>query len=487
MPIEEYKVEEKKRISNLIFFSNDLLQELKDTGFNLNENMDVLPKELTMNEFIGKNITISYSNTRYSLDLINNITEYKNIRFIDDAKKSHVIVPNINVFDFYKRYKEIIVNLYKPYNVGSIQTSLFKQIRKTRSESFIDAYLKNYTGAPYSTNPVDNFIFIIRSFPFFKVIFNKQFLGLDKSIFYKIISDELDPYLKNGGISSVPYADSTMTNRLMPFLFNENRIHNLIMIDKNSHRLEDYFFSLKFEPFLFNSTNGIENVRKYFNSFLKGTDFVQENLPVVNLESAGLVQIASGQFIIQDKMKFMNFINPTSNRLERLFALYLLFTERDISTYTNDYLKYILSYFVINLYFIFQYTRGIGDLVNRMPFESLTVIEIKELCNASATLKYKKNILFFKIISAFSLYQDQKITTTEVYVKEKLNQFSHFLYLYNYFKSQDKFFFPLFLFLSGSDENVKVIPNKKNQSEVLDNLVCLYDKIFKNTKIFIMK
>lgn len=492
-----------KKISNTVFFSNDILSELSRLrDFNKIKKENKLPKELTMNEYIENRLTITNSNIHYSLDVINNISEYNNIKFIDDVKKTNIKIPktsNINIYSFYKRYEEILNNLYKVNTIGNNSFTLYEIMKNKNINSYIDEYLINYCGAPYSLNPIDNFIYFIRYFPFFRVIFNKQFIKDENSIFYKIISDNLDPYRKKSDNILIKYddlkLDKLFTNNLLKFLFNEERLHNITSIDKNSKRLEDYFFKLTLNNFfiLITRDDSLNKIRNNFNFIKHGIDF--SNGKKITIEELGLKKIGNKTFILNNENNFKRAIlNNQEKKLHCLFLIYLLITEDNILNYSNDYLYYMVSYFVLKNYFIFCYIKNIKNIKDHLIFEEILDTDITnvigvDINNDIVSKKYFTNRFYFKIMSALYLFEsDDNLTKSvnEISVEEEVNQFSHYLYLYNYFKTQDKDFFQTFLFLSTSNENTKIIQNKKINSDILDNIISIYDLSFKTSETFVL-
>lgn len=444
------------------------------------EYLNTLPIADNLYDYMNDIMNISYSNINVSLDIINGL----NKNLVDDyvliPRKKKLIFNNISVFNLKKDFKKIIEDMCTVKKTLFGNSSILEEVDNTRSDasSKIDFYLKDYHSTPYSSNSNYNMIYILRQFPFFKILFG-QYLKIckDEEILSKIYDNDLET------LSDVSSYD-TAENSFLPSMFPNNLdvvINNIMNIDNDNAVISDYTFVLDMDGLQIDLDDIIFKIDQFKKYCITFGIYKMENSDYYHLLKI---------FDMNESFISLTGINETF-LLHNVLAIYFVLLSEP---YTKETMPYHISNFLINSYYLYSYYENVFNKGFRIIFKNdsndIVDLNIFNAYNQSINTldtyinKSLYNMKLFTLIAAKYIY-DSAYTFKEK-IRTEIERIKHLLYVSRYIKSQEKKFYPLFTFLIASNTNRKIF-KEYSDNELLDLLIDVHDKIYNTSNTVVIK
>lgn len=460
-------------ISNKLLTFNDIkiiLQELPSYVVHQDPRMieRIDDNKETLLDVQKRLLILDHVNINISLDIINQKDKifYKNFMLYFYNQDVNLNFKNYSMYNILNEYKLIIQKMvqkikldqfsFNPDLLFDTPNTLNKllEIRKENayiSDGLIDVYLKDIENAPESTNDLCNYIYIIRKFPLFRILINNYLNVNENDIYSIIVENELD----------IIDDDSEI---LLPILFgfsdDEKIIHNVFSLFKD-YSLKDFFYIIQpididintlynayeeidINQFGINIDNGSINIRKLIDNLY--------SLP---------------EFDIYLSLTFFFTMNGVSSDILRKIS--------------KENLDIIISTFFVNLYTIFVVLRLYE--FNIQDMKRLFQDAPRSGMNPEGSIL--PELLLYIHLSYFTFSYDPNNLLFTV-IERNINLLKHFFYIIQYTKNILPNLFPLIIFLSCSNKNLKFIYEYKNNN-LLDFMNEYYDIIYENAKKIIIK
>lgn len=479
MSILNYLTNEDKyilSISNKLLTFDNIKIILKDLNYVKNNNskpievlLNLTNNEETLLDFENSFLNIKHANISISLDLINQAEDLydNNIMIYFYNQNINLNFKNYSMYDLINKYKETIDNMLQNIKIAQysfnidflneeipdkISVSEMLKIRQNNTGSkysLIDLYLKEIENAPDSHNDLINYIYFLRKFPLFKILLNDYLKKNEEETYNKIINNNLDIFDDN----------SYFFPSLFLFTENEKTLHNIYNLFKQKYSMNDFFYKIQY----------MEINKGNIYSVYKNTDFIEYGYN----EDNNFIDIK----ILNNELK------NTRNDFNIAIVLFLKLNNislENINKISSQDLNIIISNFFIKLFMIYEY-------LNLNQFNSLDELLIIYDDDTPFDIYNPKQFILLNVLYYIHIsYYVFKNNYLYNIINSDLNLLKQFFYIIQYYKNTLPNMFPVLLFFTCSNKNIKFIYEYKDNN-ILDFFNDYYDIIFENTQKVVVK
>lgn len=479
MSILNYLTNEDKyilSISNKLLTFDNIKIILKDLNYVKNNNSKAIEVLLNLNnneetllDFENSFLNIKHANISISLDLINQAEDLydNNIMIYFYNQNINLNFKNYSMYDLINKYKETIDNMLQNIKIAQysfnidflneeipdkISVSEMLKIRQNNTGSkysLIDLYLKEIENAPDSHNDLINYIYFLRKFPLFKILLNDYLKKNEEETYNKIINNNLDIFDDN----------SYFFPSLFLFTENEKTLHNIYNLFKQKYSMNDFFYKIQY----------MEIDKGNLYSVYKNTDFIEYGYN----EDNNFIDIK----ILNNELK------NTRNDFNIAIVLFLKLNNislENINKISTQDLNIIISNFFIKLFMIYEY-------LNLNQFNSLEELLIIYDDDTPFDIYNPKQFILLNVLYYIHIsYYVFKNNYLYNIINSDLNLLKQFFYIIQYYKNTLPNMFPVLLFFTCSNKNIKFIYEYKDNN-ILDFFNDYYDIIFENTQKVVVK
>lgn len=479
MSILNYLTNEDKyilSISNKLLTFDNIKIILKDLNYVKNNNSKAIEVLLNLNnneetllDFENSFLNIKHANISISLDLINQAEDLydNNIMIYFYNQNINLNFKNYSMYDLINKYKETIDNMLQNIKIAQysfnidflneeipdkISVSEMLKIRQNNTGSkysLIDLYLKEIENAPDSHNDLINYIYFLRKFPLFKILLNDYLKKNEEETYNKIINNNLDIFDDN----------SYFFPSLFLFTENEKTLHNIYNLFKQKYSMNDFFYKIQY----------MEIDKGNLYSVYKNTDFIEYGYN----EDNNFIDIK----ILNNELK------NTRNDFNIAIVLFLKLNNislENINKISTQDLNIIISNFFIKLFMIYEY-------LNLNQYNSLEELLIIYDDDTPFDIYNPKQFILLNVLYYIHIsYYVFKNNYLYNIINSDLNLLKQFFYIIQYYKNTLPNMFPVLLFFTCSNKNIKFIYEYKDNN-ILDFFNDYYDIIFENTQKVVVK
>lgn len=448
----------------------------------------IYDENLNAFEFLKDNLFKQFNiNTINNLNIISNDTIFEELTtasliYNTDYNFNFNLRSNkYNIFSFVEKYKEIILHIFKDsllsqfYFINTVERlpkykNLFelikiiqKDINLTRNrKEVLDIYLEEYENCPFSSNDLLNYIYILRKFPLFRYLMQNYLI---QNYEFKDPMEYLDEEFEFKIFSSITFSNVSFT------------VHNFKMLLNQNYSIKNYFFNFKSlgvnEDFLSDLNLRFIN---YIQLDLKEAYGIKINHNLISLDE---IVVCKKLFIIDDDEIYNNF-----ELISTIFFYYCILNKIDIPLLSLEETQTMCTNFFLNLFIIYSqilrletvvtkdnflwvYETYFHNLTNKLPF-----YDSKEAKLKSVIILF--SIMFFKDSDRYKNFQYD------------ISMLSNIINFFHTFSTNYKDLYPLIVFLSCSNPNLKIVIANKNRDDVLNFLIDEYDRLIPNpTQIYV--
>jgi hypothetical protein len=460
-------------ISNKLLTFNNIKLILQEAPYFVenNVNINTLTKPFdTLLHYQKALLHIDHVNINISLDIINDNDNiyYNNFMLFFYDQSINLNFKNYSMYNLLEKYKEIIHNIMKKismnqfsFNVNLLSNISYNVIdilntKKINTDTasneedskvaLIDIYLKDFENTPESKNDLCNYIYFLRKFPMFRKLLNHYLYTNEPEIYSIIEQNKLD-------INS----DMVFLPILFKYTDNEKIIYNVNTLFKQDYSLNDFLINIDTIDI------NIENLLKVYNNI----NFYEYGIvddELINIE------------VLSNKIYNMEYYD-----IYTMISLYFKVNNVDIlmlNYISLENFNILISMFLINLYIIYDYL----NLKEKEISDMLLIYKNSSYNNFDLT-----ELLFYIHLSYYVFHFD----ANQVYIKiidSNINLIKHYLYIIQYSKNTLQDMYPLIIFLSCSNKQIKFIYEYKAENNyILEFLNEYYDIVFDNRDKIVIK
>lgn len=464
---------------------------LNQTEVDIIENYNVLFREIINDDnlnafdFLKDNLFKQFNiNTINNLNIISNDTIFEELSTVSliyntDYNFNFNLRSNkYNIFSFVEKYKEIILHIFKDslltqfYFINAVKRlpkykNLFELIKIIQNDinltrnrkEILDIYLEEYENCPFSSNDLLNYIYILRKFPLFRYLMQNYLI---QNYEFKDPIKYLDEKFEFKIFSSITLSNVSFT------------VHNFKMLLNQNYSIKNYFFNFKSLKVDEDFVSDLKlRFRNYINLNRQADYGIKINNNLISLDE---IVVCKKLFIIDDE-------NDNFELISTIFFYYCILNKIDIPLLSLEETQTMCTNFFLNLFIIYSQILQLETIITNKNYLWVYTTYFQKLTNNlpfydSKETKLKSIIIFFSIIFFKDLSRYKNF-------QYDISMLSNIINFFHTFSTNYKDLYPLIVFLSCSNPNLKIVIANKNRDDVLNFLIDEYDRLIPNpTQIY---